>query len=67
MGTMTTAAQARIYQLVHQAIHQGRLSRCDHLTLVSAMLADATLDPLDRSQINRVFDYVRMGRVRLVD
>jgi len=67
MGTMTIATHARVYQLAHQAIQQGCLSRRDHAALVSAMLADATLEPLDRSQINRLFDYVRLGRVRLVD
>jgi hypothetical protein len=53
--------------LVVLAIEQGVLSRRDHLTLATAMLSNPTLTDRDRQQINRVFDSIRAGRVRLTD
>lgn len=56
-----------VQQTTLQAIQRGRLSRRDHLQLTSALLGDFTLSAADRSQINRVLDYIRMGRVELID
>lgn len=56
----------QIQRLAGHAIKQGALSRRDHLWLTSAILSDPTLSPMDRTQINRVLDYIRMGKIRLV-
>lgn len=56
-----------IQTLVHNALHQRCLSRQDHLKLTSAILSDPTLTPSDRRHVNRLLDYVRMGKVRLTD
>lgn len=55
-----------IQRLTEHAMQQGALSRRDHLWLTSALLSDPTLSPSDRTRINRVLDYIRMGKVRLV-
>lgn len=56
----------QIQRLARHAIEQGAVTRRDHLWLTSAMLGDPTLSSLDRSQINRVLDLIRLGRVRVV-
>lgn len=56
-----------IQKITQEAIHQGVLRRRDHFALTAAMLCDSSLAPAIRSDINRVLDYIRMGRVVLVD
>lgn len=61
------ASNSQIQALTGQSIQQGCLRRRDHVFLTSAMLGDPSLSSIDRSQINRVLDYVRMGRIELID
>lgn len=56
-----------IQAMVTAAMHQGVLSRRDHLTLSTAMLSNPGLTARDRQHINQVFDSIRAGRVRLTD
>ena len=56
-----------INRLVKKAVKLGQLSRQEHLQLTSAILSGFNLDPIDRSLINRLFDSINMGRVKLVD
>ncbi|MEO1069998.1 MAG: hypothetical protein AAFW95_12910 [Cyanobacteria bacterium J06638_6] len=56
-----------IQSVVTTAIVQGILSRRDHLTLSAAMLCNPMLTSRDRQYINRVFDNIRAGRIRLSD
>jgi hypothetical protein len=56
-----------IQAMVSAAMHQGVLSRRDHLTLSTAMLSNPTLTARDRLHINQIFDSIRTGRVRLAD
>lgn len=53
--------------MVEQINLAGRMSRYQHFQLSSALLADPTLTEEERCKINRIFDYIQTGRVRLVD
>lgn len=66
---MVSAAhqQSSIQTLVQQAVTARQLSRREHLKLTSAMLSDASMEASDRFHINRLLDYVRVGKVRLTD
>lgn len=66
VSTASTSNNPQVQSLTVQAIESGFLSRQEHLWLTSAMLSNTTLSAADRNQINRVLDYIRMGRVRLV-
>jgi hypothetical protein len=52
---------------VEQILEAGQMSRQDHLQLTSAILSDHQMTDDERRQINRVFDYVQIGRLKLVD
>jgi hypothetical protein len=52
---------------VEQILAAGQMSRQDHLQLTSAILSDSQMTDEERRQINRVFDYVQIGRLKLVD
>ncbi|MEB3269591.1 MAG: hypothetical protein VKJ09_13690 [Leptolyngbya sp.] len=56
-----------IAQLVQAAVQTRALSRSQHLYLTSAMLANPTMSASDRRSINYLLDYVRRGKVSLVD
>jgi hypothetical protein len=43
------------------------MNRQEHLQLTSAILSDYRITDEERRQINRVFDYIQTGRLKLVD
>jgi hypothetical protein len=56
-----------VQSLVEQIITTGQMSRKDHVQLTSAILSDQRITDVDRQQINRVFDYIQIGRLKLID
>jgi hypothetical protein len=56
-----------IQQIVEQIIAAGQINRQEHLQLTSAILSDYRVTDEERRQINRVFDYIQIGRLKLVD
>ncbi|NEP32261.1 MAG: hypothetical protein F6K63_29205 [Moorea sp. SIO1G6] len=56
-----------IETMVNQMITRGQLSRQEYLQLTSAFLCDYNISDAERHQINRIFDHVQTGRVKLVD
>jgi len=59
--------QSSIQSLVQSAVTARELSRREHLKLTSAILSDTSMAPSDRFHINRLLDYVRAGKVQLID
>ncbi len=56
-----------IYQMVERIMASGKLSRRDHLVLTSAILGDDKISDEERHQINRVLDYIQIGRLKFID
>ena len=52
---------------VEQILEKGRMNRQEHIQLTSAMLSDHQMTDEERCQINRVFDYLQIGRLKLED
>lgn len=63
----TATAELSLHAIVQQALDAGLLSRQHYRRLTTAMLGVEPLPVSDRSQINRLFDAVRMGQIELVD
>lgn len=63
----TTPDQFSVQAVVQRAIRVRQISRREHLQLTSAMLSNPGMASTDRSCINRVLDYIRMGKIRLTD
>lgn len=59
--------QSGIQALVKQAIKARQITRQEHLQLTSAMLSAMDMKAADRSYINRLLDYIRAGKIHLVD
>jgi hypothetical protein len=66
-GTFQSQSNPATKQLVERVLTSGQLSRREHLQLVSTILSDYKVTDEERSQINRVFDELQLGRLRLVD
>ncbi len=56
-----------IQQLVDRIISSGKMNRQDYSLLTSTVIADGEISDVERRQINRVFDYIQTGRLKLVD
>jgi hypothetical protein len=52
---------------VEQILEKGKINRQEHVQLTSAMLSDHQMTNEERRQINRVFDYLQIGRLQLED
>lgn len=65
--TVQTRSNLTIGQLVDSITASGKISRQEHLRLTSAILSDYQITEEERRQINRTFDYVHTGRLKLVD
>lgn len=63
----TTPDPFSVQAVVQRAIRVRQISRREHLQLTSAMLANPGMASTDRSCINRVLDYIRMGKIRLTN
>jgi hypothetical protein len=65
--TVQSKGSTAIPQMVERIIATGHMNRQEHLQLTSAILSDYRITDEERRQINRVFDYIQTGRLKLVD
>ena len=61
----TTKPKAHSLPLIERILATGRLTRQDHLQLVSVILSDHHLDDTERLQINRILDGIQVGTFHL--
>jgi hypothetical protein len=68
MVRITTQKSAEaVQQLLDRVRITQQLSRSDYLYLTSLILADTSLNNVDRRRINRLFDNIQTGQLSLVD
>ena len=66
--TVSTANAADdVAQLVEKLIRAKRLTYGQYQTLSKMVLADGTVDEQERRQINRLFDAIQSGAIRIVE
>ena len=56
-----------IEQMVNQITACGKISRADQQQFMSALLSQKSLSQTEQALINRVFELLRRGRLRVVD
>ncbi len=67
MPTSPKKSNLTITQMVDRIVASGKIARREHLVLTSAILSDDKLSEEDRYQINRIFDYIQIGRLKFID
>lgn len=56
-----------ITELVSQFIQARAISQTQYQELTALVLADGTVDESERKQVNRLFDAIQLGRVKILD
>ncbi|MGD1951291.1 MAG: hypothetical protein ACFB14_16810 [Leptolyngbyaceae cyanobacterium] len=56
-----------VTQLVEQLIRAKRITYTQYQSLSKMVLADGTVDEQERRQINRLFDAIQAGAVRILE
>ncbi|NES68118.1 MAG: hypothetical protein F6K24_24210 [Okeania sp. SIO2D1] len=56
-----------INQMVNRVITSGKLSRREHLQLTSAILSGKNITDEEQHQINQIFDFLKIGKIKLID
>ncbi|MGJ5675232.1 MAG: hypothetical protein ACR9NN_16750 [Nostochopsis sp.] len=65
-STLDNKPELSVETIVNQIIKSGKISRQDHSLLTSSALRNGKIDEGERRQINRVFDHIQTGRLKLV-
>lgn len=65
--TVNSQSLIGVKPIVDRILSSGRMSRQDHNLLTSTVLANGDINDEDRRQINRVFDHVQTGQLKLMD
>ncbi len=66
-GNSQNHSSQSIKQIVERIFNTGQLSRLEHLHLVTTFLSDYKVTEDERSHINRVFDELQIGHLKLVN
>lgn len=45
----------------------GKIARGQHIRLTNAILSENQITEEERHQINRIFDYIQIGKIKIVD
>lgn len=56
-----------IKPIVNRILKTSQMSRQEHLQLVTTFLSDYKVTDDDRSQINRIFDDLQTGRLKIIN
>lgn len=63
----TEPEENEVTQLVNRLIRTKRITYKQYQTLSKMVLADGTVDEQERRQINRLFDAIQSGAIRIMD
>jgi hypothetical protein len=67
MRTSQNKSNLTLTQMVDRILASNKIARREHLTLTSAILSDDKISEDERYQINRIFDYIQIGRLKFID
>ncbi|MDZ8051028.1 MAG: hypothetical protein RMX68_022785 [Aulosira sp. ZfuVER01] len=65
--TVNSQSEIGAKEIVDRILASGMMSRQDHSLLTSTVLANGDINDGDRRQINRIFDHVQTGQLKLMD
>ncbi len=67
MQEQVNISKSNIEQVVERIFISHRITRADQKMFMSALLSKDSLSPEDRQKIDKVFDGLRRGLLRVVD
>jgi hypothetical protein len=67
MTTQAHLPHPNIEQMVNKITACGKITRADQQQFMAALLSQKTINQAEQELINRVFELLRAGRLRVVD
>jgi acetamidase/formamidase len=67
MESQFYCSQFTIEQVIHQIMARRRISRMDQHLLMSVLLSKNGISEIEKSMIEKVFDFLQRGLLRVVD
>ncbi|MEK0177839.1 hypothetical protein [Microcoleus anatoxicus] len=67
MRTSQNKSNLTLTQMVDRILASGKIARREHLILTSTILSNEKISEDERYQINRIFDYIQIGRLKFID
>lgn len=67
MRVEVSLSDASVEEIVEQMFAARRISSADQAKFMSVLLSKRVLTPAEQTQVNRVFDGLRSGRLKVVD
>lgn len=56
-----------VNQTVETVMTNGKITRRQHIQLTNAILSENKINEEERRQINRILDYIQIGKIKIVD
>ncbi|MEA5466719.1 hypothetical protein [Leptothoe sp. PORK10 BA2] len=66
-ATPQETGENKVTQMVNRLIRAKRITYPQYQALYKMVLADGTIDEQERRQINRLFDAIQSGGIRIVE
>jgi len=67
LSTATNKSGLTVNQMVETIMTSGQITRRQHIQLTNAILSENQITEEDRRQINRILDYIQIGKIKIVD
>ncbi|MFB2768863.1 hypothetical protein ACE1AT_06155 [Pelatocladus sp. BLCC-F211] len=64
--TLENKSELTVETIANRIIRSGEMSPQDHALLTSHVFTNGKIDERGRRQINRIFDHIQTGRLKLV-
>ncbi|NEP43246.1 MAG: hypothetical protein F6K35_30090 [Okeania sp. SIO2H7] len=56
-----------INQAIETIMAAGKITRRQHVQLTNAILSENQISEEERRQLNRILDYIQIGKIKIVD
>jgi hypothetical protein len=67
LSTAKNKSGFTVNQMVETIMTSGQITRRQHIQLTNAILSENQITEEDRRQINRILDYLQIGKIKIVD
>lgn len=67
LSTAKNKSALTVNQMVETIMTSAQITRRQHIQLTNAILSENQITEEDRRQINRILDYLQIGKIKIVD
>ncbi|MDY6805513.1 MAG: hypothetical protein SXA11_17120 [Cyanobacteriota bacterium] len=67
LSTSQNQSDFSINRIAETIMTSGKIARGQHIRLTNAILSENQITDEERRLINRIFDYIQIGKIKIVD